>query len=311
MNRFLIDTDPGVDDAHAIMMAVAHPQTQVEALLAVGGNVGLTHTVRNALVMCDQLDVEIPVYVGCGEGLVHIGANAADVHGQNGLGDVELPPPTRQVEAQHAAIALIERVNAAPNKLTLVMLGPLTNLAVALQLDRGLPTKIKRIVVMGGSVTGKGNASVTAEFNIYADPEAAHVVFEAWARAEKRITLVDWELTMRHALTPAMLEDCFAADTPRSRLGRDILQKTLRFIGEKYSETNYFPADPLAMAVAIEPDIVIESRPSHLTIELNGNRTRGQTVVDWGNRAELAPNVDIVLAVDHARFIELFKQGMQ
>ena len=194
MEKLIIDTDPGVDDAEAILMAAAHPNATIAAILAVGGNVGLEHTLRNSLTIVEMIEQDVPVYAGCDKPLVIFQEDAAFVHGEDGLGDVGYVPQSRQPEAEHAALALIRMANEAPGEYTLVAIGPLTNIAVALKLDPTLPEKLKRMVVMGGAVTAHGNTSnVSAEFNIYHDPEAAHVVFEAWEQYGGLIELIDWE----------------------------------------------------------------------------------------------------------------------
>ncbi|MCP4419280.1 MAG: nucleoside hydrolase, partial [Chloroflexi bacterium] len=193
---------PGVDDAQAILMAAAHPNATIAAILAVGGNVGLEHTLRNSLTLVEMVGQEIPVFPGCDKPFVIFQEDAAFVHGQDGLGDVGFVPKTRQPETEHAALALTRMANEAPGAYTLVAIGPLTNIAVALKLDPALPTKLKRLVIMGGAVTAHGNTSnVSAEFNIYHDPEAAHVVFEAWGQSGKIIELIDWEATLRHGIS--------------------------------------------------------------------------------------------------------------
>ncbi|HFC12442.1 MAG TPA: nucleoside hydrolase, partial [Anaerolineae bacterium] len=170
MQRLIIDTDPGVDDAQAILMASAHPNCKIEALMVVGGNVGLAHTVRNALTLVELVGQDIPVYAGCGEPLIGFQEDAAFVHGKDGLGDAGMRPKVRQAEQEHATNALIRMVTAEPNTFTLAAIGPLTNIALAVKLDPMLPHKINRFVVMGGAVTGKGNTgNFSAEFNIYHD----------------------------------------------------------------------------------------------------------------------------------------------
>ena len=157
MERIIIDTDPGVDDAHAIMMALAHPNVKVEALTVVGGNVGLHHTVANACKILDVMGADVPVFAGCERPLIYETKDAAQVHGSDGLGDAGLPTSSRKVEAEHAAVALVRMVNENPGELTLVAIGPLTNVAVALKLDPELPQKFKHFVVMGGTIVAKGN----------------------------------------------------------------------------------------------------------------------------------------------------------
>ncbi len=306
MQRLLIDTDPGVDDAQAILMAAAHPDAKIEALFAVGGNVGLDRTVRNALTIVEVIEQEIPVYAGCDKPLIGFQEDAAVVHGDDGLGNSGRVPKVRQVEKTHAVNALIEMVNAEPNEFTLVTLGPLTNIAVALKLDPDLPNKIKRTVVMGGAVTGKGNVSnLSAEFNIYHDPEAAYVVFEAWARAGQMIELYDWEATVRHAISGDTIDEWAKIDNPRAKFFGEVSAFTLKWVRESLGENALFGADPQAMAVVLEPTIVTRSEDHYLVVATDGAYTRGLTVVDWSDRSNQPINARIVLAIDRSRYERL------
>ena len=312
MEKLIIDTDPGVDDAQAILMAAAHPQAAIAAILVVGGNVGLEHTVRNSLTLVETVGQEIPVYPGCERPLVIDQERAAAVHGQDGLGDAGFKPKSRQAEAEHAALALLRLANEAPGEYTLVAIGPLTNVAVALKLDPTLPAKLKRLVVMGGAVTARGNTrNVSAEFNIYHDPEAAHVVFAGWENQGKMIELVDWEVAVRHAIPEAVLQQWMALNTPKSRFYQAISAKTLQFTAQLAGQRVMFAADPLAMAVALEPDIVTKAEARHVAVELTGMYTRGQTTVDWRGRNGRTPNTNIILEVDTDRFFALMEQGLR
>jgi purine nucleosidase len=312
MEKLIIDTDPGVDDAQAILMAAAHPQATIAAILVVGGNVGLEHTVRNSLTLVELIEQEIPVYPGCERPLVIAQKDAAVVHGEDGLGDAGFTPKSRQAEPEHAALALLRLANEAPGEYTLVALGPLTNIAVALKLDPALPTKLKRLVVMGGAVTARGNTpNVSAEFNIYHDPEAAHVVFAAWERQGKFIELVDWEATVRHAVPEAVLQRWLTLNTPKSNFHRAISAKSLQFTAQLAGRPTMFGADPLAMAVALEPEIVTRAEMQHVAVELTGMYTRGQTTVDWEKRNGRTANTNIILEIDSDRFFTLMEQGLR
>ena len=176
----LIDTDPGVDDALALLMAFNDPRFDVVGLTIAAGNVGLDHTVANALKLCEVCGVDVPVFPGADAPMVHPARDAAYVHGRDGFGDTGYVPASRQAEAEHAALAILRLSHEHAGKLLLVALGPLTNVALALKLDPTLPSRIARCVIMGGSVTAHGNITPAAEFNIAFDPEAAHIVCSAF-----------------------------------------------------------------------------------------------------------------------------------
>ncbi|MCA9901107.1 MAG: nucleoside hydrolase [Anaerolineales bacterium] len=312
MDRILIDTDPGVDDAQAILLAAAHPKHRIEGLLAVAGNVGLEHTLRNSLLLTEVIDQKIPVYPGCAQPLVMFQEDAADAHGHDGLGDVGLVPQQRQAETEHAALALVRMANESPNEITLAAIGPLTNVAVALTIDPDLPKKLKRLVVMGGAVTGHGNtSSITAEFNIYFDPEAAHMVFTAWAKVGLLIDVVDWEVTKRHGFPQEVVNRWRTMDSPKAKFFKAITDKNYDRSFNVLKRPSLYAADPLALAVLLEPDIVTKAEQRHLSIEINGSHSRGQTIVDWDNRLGKPANANIILAVDDLRFQALMEQGLR
>ena len=168
----LIDTDPGVDDALALLMAFNDPQHEVVGLTIAAGNVGLAHTVANALKLCEVCEVSVPVFAGADAPLVFPARDAAYVHGRDGFGDTGYTPATRHAEAEHAALAILRLSHEYAGTLVLVALAPLTNVALALKLDPSLPSRIARCVVMGAAVSAHGNITAAAEFNIAFDPEA-------------------------------------------------------------------------------------------------------------------------------------------
>ena len=308
MKRLIIDTDPGVDDAHALLLALAHRDVQVEAITTVNGNVGIDLTTSNALKILDVAKKDVPVYRGCDRPLINRPENAAFVHGADGLGDCGIPASKKEVQAEHAVHALVRLANENPGEFTLVAIGPLTNLAVALSIAPDLPAKFKQLVIMGGAIYSKGNTeTVTAEFNIHTDPEAAHIVFSSWPM----LTLLSWETTLAYIFTRALLDRLFDLETPRAKFFHDTNQKILGFIKERLREDILFVPDGLAMAVAIEPGIVTKSEMKHVSIELRGSQTRGQTVVDWYGRTQKPPNAEIILELDQKRFIQLMENGLR
>ncbi len=304
MQRLLIDTDPGEDDALAIMMAAAHPAATIEALFTVCGNVNLDYTTNNAAVLADLLNLDCPIYRGCDHAFVQTGVHATHAHGEDGLGNTGFTSD-RSIETLPAAVELIVRANQALGELTLVILGPMTNIATALKLDPHLPHKFKRTVAMAGAVTGNGNVNVSAEFNIYADPEAAYVVFEAWGKADQIIDIADWELTMRYGFSPAVRDQWAALDTATSRFFAAISAHSNQFIEEERNRSDNYLADPVAMAIALEPAIITASETHNLTIALGDQQARGQTIVDWQDRSGKPKNARIITAIDGARLQQL------
>ncbi|GAB1408807.1 nucleoside hydrolase [Thermomonas brevis] len=298
----LIDTDPGVDDALALLMAFDdmqsdHGRHEVVGLTIAAGNVGLAHTVANALKLCEVCGVDVPVFAGAAEPLVHAARDAAHVHGRDGFGDTGYAPAAGAAQAEHAALAILRLSHQHAGKLLLVALGPLTNLALALKLDPTLPQRVARCVVMGGAVSAHGNITPAAEFNIAFDPEAAHVVFAAFPRIE----VADWEAVVAHGLPHADAERWLAADSPRARFYAEISAHTRAWARQGRGE-RWHVADALAMALALQPQGALEILERPLAVELDGRHTRGATVVDWNRQDGGADNAAILMRYDQARF---------
>jgi purine nucleosidase len=305
--RLVIDTDPGVDDAHAIMMALAHPDTTVEALTTVAGNVSVERTTTNACTILDAMGVDVPIYAGSAGAIIPTGHDASYVHGIDGLGDCDHPVSPRRPIEEHAVMALIRMANESPGELTLAAIGPLTNIALATRLDPTLPQKFKRLVVMGGAIYGTGNVkeSPSAEFNIWSDPEAASIVFQTWPG----LTLSSWETTLKYVFTPEETEHMMTMPTPHGEFFRRITSHTLDWVEKRRGVRRMGAADGLTIAAILEPDIVTHSEMHYVSVECSG--ARGQTTVDWHNLTGKEPNANIVLEVNRERFVELFMAGLQ
>lgn len=301
----LIDTDPGVDDALALLMAFNDSNHRVVALTIAAGNVGLEHTVANALKLCEIANVDLPVYAGCAAPLLHPARDAAYVHGRDGFGDIGYTPGTRRAEAEHAALAILRLSHEHAGKLLLVALGPLTNIALALKLDPTLPQRITRCVVMGGAVTGHGNITPSAEFNIAFDPEAAHIVFGAFPR----IDLADWEATLAHGLLHDEVVRWLQVDSPRAGFYEAISRRTREWSADRRG-AYWHSADGLAMAFALEPQGALETAERPLAVELEGRHACGATVVDWQRQEGRPDNVKILLKYDQARLEGLVQAAL-
>lgn len=293
MSRKLwVDTDPGVDDAYAFLLA-ARPGVELVGVSSVGGNVGLAHTTRNALQVLALTGQHVPVHAGVDRPLLRPAPDAAFVHGADGLGEVALPAPTRAPASEHAALALIDAARRHAGRLELVALGPLSNLALALALEPRLADWLRRVVIMGGAVTGYGNTTPFAEFNVGYDPEAAAMVFARLPNFE----LVDWELTLVAAPPIPDCEDWMSADTPRARWMYQVSRKTRRFLDSIGSAT-WAWADPLAMWVWWDPTCVTRWQSARVEVLLEG-AARGTTLLD---RRAGPGNARVAMAVDITAF---------
>jgi purine nucleosidase len=297
--KLLIDTDPGVDDALAILLA--HRHADVVGLTIAAGNVGLTHTVANALKLVEVIGASTRVFAGCATPLVLPAADAAFVHGNDGFGDTGYVPSARAAEREHAVEAILRLSHEHAGELAIASIAPMTNIAMALRRDPTLPERVAQLIVMGGAVTGRGNTHlVPAEFNVGFDPEAAHVVFSTWPQ----FTLVDWELTTRHGLEFASLERWIAGGGAVAQFYDAISAKTRVWTTQR-GRPRLLVADALALAVLLQPDIVRGADDRHVAVELTGTLTRGATVVDWDRRLGGRVNARIVSDIDQARFESL------
>ncbi|MGQ9908494.1 MAG: nucleoside hydrolase [Candidatus Flexifilum sp.] len=308
--KLIVDTDAGVDDAQALMLALAHPQVEVAAITCVTGNVHVDQVVANVSVVADVMGSPVPIYRGCDRPLIASWRPEEDhVHGTDGMGDWDERPPTfRSAEAEHAVQALLRLVNSAPGAYTLVTLGPLTNLAVALMLDPHLPAKLGALYIMGGAYAATGNTvNAAAEWNLFCDPEAGKIVFDAFPA----ITLVTWETTIDNPLPWPDYHGLCALPTPRARFFKGITDKTKSF-AEKIPGLNGYPIpDPLTMAVALDPGLIRRAGTYPMTVETGGTHTRGQTVIDHLRRWGRPDNVRVVTQIDMAGVARLYRRAVE
>ncbi|WP_457638049.1 nucleoside hydrolase [Oceanithermus sp.] len=307
MLKLIIDTDSGVDDAQALMLALAHPATEVAAVTAVGGNVPLENVVPNIFEVLHVMGAEdLPVFPGAREPLLPgERVHATEFHGSDGLGDYGERRARVRPQKEPAAVALARLARERPGELTLVALGPLTNLALALRLEPELPRLLAGLVVMGGAHTARGNTvNLAAEFNFYYDPEAAGIVLEAFPRTR----LLTWETTLAHPISWEEHEQLGDLGTPRSRFYRAITAHTARVLAEKGFPGLLIP-DPLAMTAALEPALVQASEAHRGYVETCGSHSRGQLVIDYG-RSGRAANVEVITALDREGVVELFRQAL-
>jgi purine nucleosidase len=276
---FLIDTDTASDDAVAIIMALRHPDTDVKAITTVCGNVPLEQAARNALYTVELCGMDIPVYMGAARPLTREPVHAQSFHGIDGLGDMNYPPPIRQPAQGHAVEAIIETARSNPG-LTLVTLGPLTNIALALANAPDIVNHVSRCVIMGGAACTVGNVTPAAEYNIWCDPEAARMVFHSGLPIE----MIGWELCRGAAmLDPDEMAEIRAIGTPLAEFAIDCNRRAFEATVSQLGERGLALPDPVAMAVALDPAICTRKSRHAVEIETQSELTRGMTVVDQLN----------------------------
>ncbi len=314
--HLLIDTDPGIDDALAILLALSSPEARVEAVTTVAGNVPLERATINAqrILAVAAPDPMPPVARGAATPLKRALVTAGHVHGQDGLGNLErfvepdgrprYPEPTHDLEMRPAAEVILEAVDRWGADLTIVALGPLTNLAAALALDARRLARAGRVVVMGGAIAVPGNITPAAEFNFYVDPEAAAVVLEAGLNLE----LISLDVTRRVVLAQAALTYRLRR-CPDHRIARFILDFTRHgfAFGAEREDGGIVLHDPLAMAVALDPSLVT-FEPLSVEVECEGKLTRGLSRADRReipSHRKRAPACRVAVDVDAARVLHL------
>ncbi|MFD6099004.1 nucleoside hydrolase [Nocardiopsis flavescens] len=300
--RVFVDCDPGIDDAVALAYLAARPEVEIVGVGAVFGNGGVEVTADNALRLLELYGRPgVPVAVGASRPLVQEPRLAPHVHGENGLGGVELPAPAGSPVAESAAELLVRLARSHPGELDVLAVGPLTNLAIALGLEPRLPELVRRLVVMGGAVRVPGNVSSHAEANINNDPEAAEAVFGAGFDLD----LVALDVTMETVATGEWLEELKGVPGERASRTSDFLDFYADFYKGIFGVRQCAMHDPLAAAVLVDPHLVTESVEAPVRVELAGSLTRGMTVADLRPRpgADGRRPVRVVTAVAGGEFL--------
>jgi purine nucleosidase len=307
MRRIILDTDPGIDDALALMLALASPEVRIEAVTTVSGNVHVDFTTRNALTLLELLGRgDIPVARGSAWPLLRKPVDAAFVHGDNGLGGVELPEPRIKVVGKHAVDVIIETILSAPGEISLVAIGPLTNIALAARREPAIIQQVREVVIMGGALLVPGNDTPTAEFNIFADPHAAHIVLHAgWP-----VRLVALDVTMQTPLQREQVDTLVRSGSPVMRVIKQILDYYFDVFAPAYGVTAFHMHDPLCLAAAFRPEL-LSWESVYVDVELQGSLTMGETVAYFRRPHVPPPNVLAAVGVDAEQFIQLFMQRIK
>lgn len=305
--KIIIDTDPGQDDAVAILLALGSPELEVLGITAVAGNVPLTLTQTNARKICELAGrPDIKVFAGAVRPLVRELVTAEYVHGKTGLNGPDLPEPTMPLQQQHAVDFIVETLmREESGTVTLCPLGPLTNIALALNREPRIASRIKEIVLMGGGFFEGGNVTPAAEFNIYVDPHAADVVLRAG------IPTVIMPLDVTHkALTTRSRIAAFRA--LNSRVGTataELLEFFERFDEEKYGTDGGPLHDPCVIAYLLRPEL-FKGRECHVTVETASELTMGMTVIDWWGVTKGKKNARVMRDIDHDGFFKLLVERL-
>jgi purine nucleosidase len=319
MRNFLIDTDTASDDAVAIIMALAEPSVKVLGLTTVAGNVGLKQATRNALLTAEICNSEVPVFAGADKPLKRALQDAHWFHGKDGLGDHGYPAPKRKPEREHGVDAILRLAGAEPG-LTMVTLGPLTNIALALERDPKLAERIGRCVVMGGAPCCEGNVTPAAEYNVWVDPEAARAVF----RSRLKIEMVGWQVSRGPSvLKDHEIEAIEAIGTRKAKFAIATNSRAREAYHVQTGEVGLSLADPTAMAVALDRSIGLSWSRHRIAIECESELTRGMTVVDrlnvsgdennaevWNAAAGESEGADILWTLDARRFKAMLRAAL-
>jgi inosine-uridine nucleoside N-ribohydrolase len=314
--RIILDTDTGVDDALAILLAMRSPELQVEAITAVSGNVHVDHCVRNILMTLEVLGLEAIPDVARGEErpLVRPAVFADEVHGGDGLGGVTrlrrpdgaraYPDPANRLSPAHAVDLILDRIGRYPDELSIVAVGPLTNVARAIIRHPARMRKLREIVVMGGAFRVYGNMSPVAEFNIFFDPHAAQIVCDAGVP----LVFVPLDVTMQAVLTAETIDRYADKGSRPARFVRDCTAHYVAFHRQRRNVDGCFMHDPLAVATAFQ-ETLVDMVPARVDVETAGDLTSGMTVADLrpGRDARL-PNARVGVGVDASAFTTLFAE---
>ncbi len=299
MKPIIIDCDPGHDDAAALLLALASDEVELLGVTTVAGNQTLSKTTANAIRVLDCAGrPDVPVAAGADRPLMRELQVAADIHGETGLEGAELPPPSRSPEQAHAVDWIAATLQTAPAPVTLVPVGPLTNIALLLARYPGIEARIERIVLMGGSI-GEGNVTPAAEFNIWGDPEAAHRVFSA----DVDLTMVGLDVTHKALLTPDHLEVLAVAGEP-GKLVSDLYRFFLSIHGDRYGWVGAPVHDAVAVAHVIDGSLLQTTRCA-VAIDTGGVLSRGRTNVDLRRQTDWLPLHHVAVDIDAERFLAL------
>ena len=305
--RILFDTDPGIDDSCTILLALASTELSVEGLSIVHGNCSLEQATRNALSVLELANANhIPVAKGCELPLVQPSLLAPETHGDTGLGYAQLPEPRTKPIRQHASDFLIEKILSSPGEITLVAIGPLTNVALAIRQEPRIAKALKELIIMGGAIRYEGNTTALAEFNTYVDPHAAHIVYHAGIPT----TLVPLDVTYQCILKPEDVNRLLKTDSPITKFVADATRFYMEFHDEYQNIEGCVINDPLALALTFAPELCTYQE-LYVDVDISGGISMGKTVADFYNYGKKPANMRVALGVRAHDFIDLFLERVE
>ena len=300
--KIIFDTDLGIDDACAVLLALASPELSVEGLSIVHGNCAVEQATKNALSVLELAGANhIPVARGCDVPLVSPPLLAPETHGESGLGYAKLPAPQTQPTVQHAIDFLIQKILSSPGEITLVAIGPLTNVALAIRQEPRIVNALKELIIMGGAIRHEGNTTALAEFNAYVDTHAAHIVFHAGIPT----TLVPLDVTYQCVLTPDDVRNIREVESPITKFIEDSTRFYMEFHDEYQGIDGCVINDPLALALTFAPELCMYQELP-VDIDIAPGISLGKTIGDFYNYEKKPANMKVALGVEARGFIELF-----
>jgi purine nucleosidase len=305
--HIIFDTDPGIDDSLAILLALASPELSVDGIVTVHGNVSTEQTTENALAILELAGAShIPVYKGCNLPLVKESLLSPETHGDKGLGYANLPVPATKPQVKHGSDFLIERIMSQPNEITLVAIGPLTNVALALRKEPRIVENVKEVWVMGGAIQHAGNTTALAEFNTFVDPHAAHIVFHSGMP----ITLTPLDVTYQCIFTVDDLNRLLRIDSPITKYIADSTRFYMEFHDEYQSIQGCVINDPMTLALTFIPEIC-DYQNLVVDVDISTGVGLGNTFADFYNYEKKPANMRVAMGVRPRMFMEVFLERME
>lgn len=308
MRKFLIDTDTASDDAVALIMAHNWADIEILGITIVNGNVPVKQGALNALYTTELCQKSTPIFLGCSQPILRKSEYSYWFHGANGMGNINIPLTEIKPQKKHAIDAIVDIIKANPHEITLVTLGPLTNIAIAISRSPEITKLVKRCIIMGGAVNTIGNVTPAAEYNMWVDPEAAKIVFHSGMPIE----MVGWELSRKEAaLTSDEIEKIKKIPTQLAQFAIECNQTAIDASMKIQKAPGLTLADPIAMAVALDPTIVREKAKYFVEVEIFSDLTRGQTVVDEFGVLKKEPNLTVIKSIDISKWKDILLNSLK